>query len=213
MCSSDLGPRHGSAPDGGATDFLPLYVGVEHAMLSCTACEPWSAHKAFRLGLLTDIVPALKVEGEWVPNPLVWLDGVDAWGRPRAGEAKTGSDGAAAKALLGRGTVDLALLDAAVDDLCFKLMMTFPGCLTKTIESIRKHKLVWWDRNRESNRAWLALNMMNEANAGFRAFNSGTGRDREVDFADLRRRLATGERWGEDLILAVGPAGLRESKA
>ena len=207
------GPRHGSAPDGGATDFLPLYVGVEHAMLSCTACEPWSAHKAFRLGLLTDIVPALKVEGEWVPNPLVWLDGVDAWGRPRAGEAKTGSDGAAAKALLGRGTVDLALLDAAVDDLCFKLMMTFPGCLTKTIESIRKHKLVWWDRNRESNRAWLALNMMNEANAGFRAFNSGTGRDREVDFADLRRRLPTGERWGEDLILAVGPAGLRESKA
>lgn len=206
------GPRHGSAPDGGATDFLPLYVGVEHAMLSCTACEPWSAHKAFRLGLLTDIVPALKVEGEWVPNPLVWLDGVDSYGRPRAGEPKTGKDLEAAKALLAKGTVDLSLLDQAVDDLCSKLLMTFPGCLTKTIESIRKHKLVWWDKNREGNRAWLALNMMNEANAGFRAFNFGTGRDREVDFPALRRRLADGERWGEDLILAVGPAGLRDSK-
>ena len=40
--SSDLanygqaGPRHGSAPDGGSTDFLPLFVGVEAAMKSCT---------------------------------------------------------------------------------------------------------------------------------------------------------------------------------
>ncbi len=206
------GPRHGSAPDGGATDFLPLYVGVEHAMLSCTACEPWSAHKAFRLGLLTDVVPALRVDGAWVPNPLVWHDGVDAYGRPRAGEPKTGPDLDAAKAQMAAGAVDLALLDAAVDDLCAKLLMTFPGCLTKTIESIRKHKLAWWDKNREANRAWLALNMMNEANAGFRAFNSGTGRDREVDFPLLRRRLAEGDRWGEALILDVGPAGLRAGR-
>jgi 6-oxo-cyclohex-1-ene-carbonyl-CoA hydrolase len=26
------GPRHGSAPDGGSTDFLPLFVGIEAAM-------------------------------------------------------------------------------------------------------------------------------------------------------------------------------------
>ena len=57
------GPRHGSAPDGGSTDFLPLYVGIENAMTSCTLCELWSAHKAYRLGLLTDIVPVLKKYG------------------------------------------------------------------------------------------------------------------------------------------------------
>ncbi len=203
------GPRHGSAPDGGATDFLPLFVGVEHAMLSCTACEPWSAHKAFRLGLLTDVVPALRVDGDYVANPLVHHDGVDAYGRPRAGEYKTGAEADAAKALLASGKVDLALLDATVDALCTKLLMTFPGCLSKTIESIRKHKLAWWDKNREGNRAWLGLNMMTEANAGFRAFNDGKGRDREVDFAALRRRLAEGEAWGEELIMAVGPAGMR----
>ena len=65
------GPKHGSAPDGGSTDFLPLFVGVEAAMQSCTLCEHWSAHKAHRLGLLTRIVPGLQVDGQWIPNPLV----------------------------------------------------------------------------------------------------------------------------------------------
>ncbi|RME50620.1 MAG: 6-oxocyclohex-1-ene-1-carbonyl-CoA hydratase, partial [Deltaproteobacteria bacterium] len=65
------GPRHGSAPDGGSTDFLPLFVGVEQAMLSCTLCEPWSAYKALRLGLITDVVPVLRVDGRFIPNPLV----------------------------------------------------------------------------------------------------------------------------------------------
>ena len=37
------GPKHGSAPDGGSTDFLPLYVGIEAATASCTLCVPWSA--------------------------------------------------------------------------------------------------------------------------------------------------------------------------
>src|SRR5687768_15148921 len=72
------GPRHGSAPDGGSTDFLPLFVGAEAAMESCTLCEHWSAHKAARLGLITRAVPALRVDGRFVPNPLVitdqWLD-------------------------------------------------------------------------------------------------------------------------------------------
>jgi len=204
------GPRHGSAPDGGSTDFLALFVGVEQAMYSCTVCEPWSAHKAYRLGLLTSIVPALRHEGRWIPNPLVYTDnGVDEWGRPRLGEPRTGEDKQDAKALLKAAEVDLSLLDAEVERFCTMLLMTMPGCLSKTIESVRKHKLAHWDRNRETNRAWLGLNMMTEANAGFRAFNEGTRGDREVDFAALRRRLAEGERWGEDLILAVGPATMQ----
>src|SRR6185503_10597445 len=34
------GPRPGSAPIGGATDFLPVLVGVERAMLICTLRTP-----------------------------------------------------------------------------------------------------------------------------------------------------------------------------
>ncbi|MCC7116856.1 MAG: enoyl-CoA hydratase/isomerase family protein, partial [Burkholderiales bacterium] len=37
------GPKHGSAPIGGATDFLPLIVGAERAMAACVLCEPFSA--------------------------------------------------------------------------------------------------------------------------------------------------------------------------
>ena len=78
-----------------------------------------------------------------------------------------------------------------------------PGCLSKTLESVRKHKLEHWDRNKESNRAWLALNMMNEGRTGFRAFNEGSKACREADFLLLRRRLAEGASWNDDLITEV----------
>ena len=194
------GPRHGSAPDGGSTDFLPLFVGIERAMESCTLCEHWSAHKAHRLGLITRLVPGLRVDGRWVANPLVITDRwLDETGRIVHGEPKTGADRQAGKDLLARGTVDLSLLDEATDQLVTSLLMTMPGCLAKTLESVRKHKLAHWDKNRESNRSWLGLNMMTEGRAGFRAFHEGSRDCREPDFLLLRRRLGEGAAWGNDL--------------
>ena len=198
------GPRHGSAPDGGSTDFLPLFVGVEAAMQSCTLCEHWSAHKALRLGLLTQIVPALKLDERYVPNPMVVTERwTDEYGRVVHGEFKVGEARDKGKQLLARGEIDLTLLDQAVAELLWKLAYTMPGCLAKTIESVRKHKLEHWDRNKESNRAWLALNMMNEGRAGFRAFHEGSKERREADFLLLRRRLAEGACWNEELIEEV----------
>src|SRR3990172_9441290 len=160
------GPKHGSAPIGGATDFLPVVIGTERAMVACVLCEPFSAHEAYFMGMLSHILPGLKVDGEWTKNPLVWTDeSTDAYGRSRHGEPKTGE------------------------------------------------ALAHWDRNRETNRAWLSLNMMTEANAGFRAFNEGDKEGREVDFVSLRRRLAEGERWSEELIQAVHPRARRKSSA
>jgi len=203
---SQAGPKHGSAPDGGSTDFLPLFVGMERAMVSATLCESWSAHQFYWMGGLTTIVPVLRVDGAWVANPLVVTDRVlDEFGRVVIGQAKSGPERQAAKELMARGTVDLTLLDEAVADLTTKLLYTMPDCLTKTIESLRKHKLEHWDRNRETNRAWLSLNMMTEANAGFRAFHYGTKEQREVDFILLRRRLAEGAAWSEELIAEVAP--------
>jgi 6-oxocyclohex-1-ene-carbonyl-CoA hydrolase len=195
------GPKHGSAPDGGSTDFLPLFVGIEAAMESCTLCEPWSAHKAMRLGLLTKTVPALRHCGGLVPNPLVVTDRwIDEAGQIVHGEMKTGAARDAGKKMLVEGEVDLSLLDREVAELVTRLAMTMPGCMAKTLESVRKHKLLHWDRNRESNRAWLGLNMMTEGRAGFRAFHEGTKACREADFLLLRRRLAEGEPWSERLI-------------
>ena len=198
------GPRHGSAPDGGSTDFLPLFVGIEAAMESCALCEPWSAHKAQRLGLTSRIVPALRLDGEMVPNPFVVTDRwIDDRGRIVYGEPRGGDDRAAAKKTLERGEVDLSLLDREVESFAYSLARTMPGCLSKTIESVRKHKLTHWDRNRETNRAWLGLNMMTEGRVGFRAFHEGTRACREADFLLLRRRLAEGAVWGEDLVEEV----------
>ncbi len=203
---SQAGPKHGSAPDGGSTDFLPLFVGMERAMMSGTLCEPWSAHKFYFLGGLSEIVPVLRVDGEWMPNPLVVTDRLlDDLGRVVLGDRKTGRELADGKALLEKGEIDLQRLDEAVDAMCTKLLYTMPDCLIKTIESLRKHKLQHWDRNRETNRAWLSLNMMTEANAGFRAFAHGTKSEREVDFVLLRQRLAQGVGWSEDLVQEIAP--------
>ncbi len=200
------GPRHGSAPDGGSTDFLPLFVGVERAMVSCTLCEQWSAYKALHYGLIHEAVPVLEIDGDVRPNPLVITDRfIDERGQPCYGAFHGGEEKARARALLKEGRINLEHLDARVNRLVTQLLMTMPGCTSKTIQSVRKHKLEHWDKNRESNRAWLGLNMMTEARAGFRAFNEPAGRDREVDFIALRRRLAAGEMWGEALIERILP--------
>jgi len=204
------GPKHGSAPIGGATDFLPVMVGAERAMAACVLCEPFSAHKAYHMGILTDIVPALKVDGKWIANPLVETQRiVDEYGRFVYGEPKTGDAAKEAKALLARGTVDLSLLDRKVEELAAKILLTFPDCTTKTLEELRKPKLEAWNRNKEDARAWLALNMMTEARAGFTAFNEGTKDGREVDFVLLRRKLAAGESWVGPLHDSIQPKGKR----
>ena len=195
------GPKHGSAPIGGATDFLPVMIGAERAMAACVLCEPFSAHEAYFMGVITDVVPALKVDGKFIANPAVETSRfVDEYGRFVFGKPKTGEALRAGQDLLKRGKIDLSGLDEKIDTLCAKLLYTFPDCTTKTIEELRKPKLDAWNRNKENSRAWLALNMMTEARAGFRAFNEGTkDTGREADFIALRRALAANEKWGVEL--------------
>ncbi|MFZ2897646.1 MAG: 6-oxocyclohex-1-ene-1-carbonyl-CoA hydratase [Saprospiraceae bacterium] len=200
------GPKHGSAAIGGATDFLHLFVGVERAVASLTLCEPWTAHQALHLGLITDIAPVLKLEGRFIANPLVVIDRfADEYGRIVFGTMKTGAALQEAKVLMARCTPDLSLLDEAVNRLIAKLLHTFPNCTAKTLSEMRKKKLEHWDKNKESSREWLALNMMTEARAGFRAFNEGPKDDREVDFIRLRQLLAEGAEWNDDLLRAISP--------
>ncbi len=200
------GPKHGSAPVGGSTDFLDLYVGVERAMYSGVMCETWTAYEALRYGLITDAVPVLKVEDQYIRNPLVITDTYLHNGEIVYGKPKTGEELKKGKELLAKGEVDLTPLDEAVDRHAGKLLMTFPNCTLMTIQQIRKKKLLWWNQNCESNRQWLGLNMMTEARAGFRAFNEGNREvGREIDFVALRQALAEGEPWTEDLRLKVSP--------
>jgi 6-oxo-cyclohex-1-ene-carbonyl-CoA hydrolase len=206
------GPKHGSAAIGGATDFLPVMIGCEQAMVSGTLCEPFSAHKAARLGIVSGLVPALKVDGKFVPNPTVITDGMlDEYGRIVHGEFKSGDAYKEGLARIKAGEIDLGPLDRMVEELCAKLLETFPECMTKSLEELRKPKLDAWNRNKENSRAWLALNMMNEARAGFRAFNEGTKETgREIDFVKLRQGLAKGIPWSEELVESLMPGAGRK---
>ncbi len=205
------GPVHGSAPDGGSTDFLDLYVGFARAAESLVLCEPWSAYKALRLGLVNEVVAVHKTpEGAFVTNPLVETERyIDGCGRIVYGEWKEGLERQRAKETAAGLAIDLAPLDAAVERLVTRLLHTFPDCTRKTLESLRKKKLAHWYANSETNRSWLALNMTTEAAAGFAAFHYGDKGAREIDFAALRRAVAEGRRFDPALVREVLPPAAR----
>ncbi|HIA39244.1 MAG TPA: 6-oxocyclohex-1-ene-1-carbonyl-CoA hydratase [Planctomycetes bacterium] len=200
------GPKHGSAPVGGSTDYLPVFVGIARAVESCALCEPWSAHYAQHIGLLNGIVPSLKIDGKFIANPMAYTEFItDEYGRSLYGQFKTGADRVAAKEILAKAEIDFSLLDKMVNDMCAKLANTMPDCTVYTLEQLRKHKLMHWDKNRESNRAWLGLNMMTEGRIGFRTFNRAPRSEREADFIEMRRALAEGVRYGDNLAERCAP--------
>ncbi len=215
--SSDLaiygqaGPKHGSAPDGGSTDFLPWMLSIEDAMWNCISCEMWSAYKMKLKGLITAAVPTLKVDGEFVPNPLVITDRYVNGGQVVYGESKGGDEAREAKALLKSGSVDFADLDAEIDRIVWRFTNLFPGCLIKSIEGIRGKKKYFWDQTKLANRHWLAANMSGEAFLGFTAFNSRkqTGKD-TIDFVKFRQMIAAGALMDDEAYAAVLPQPLEE---
>ncbi|HDL01830.1 MAG TPA: 6-oxocyclohex-1-ene-1-carbonyl-CoA hydratase [candidate division Zixibacteria bacterium] len=200
------GPKHGSAPDGGSTDFLHLFVGIERAMQSCTLCEMWSAYESKNIGLITDVVPVLKVDGKFVRNPLVTTDKwIDETGAIVYGKSKSGDALRVGKEMLKSNEIDLTPLDDCVNNLSTKLTYMMPGCITKTLNSLRKKKLEHWNQNHQTSRDWLGLNMMTEGKAGFRAFNEGPRGNREIDFVKLRTMLADGHPWDDEMLNAILP--------
>jgi 6-oxo-cyclohex-1-ene-carbonyl-CoA hydrolase len=200
------GPRHGSAPDGGATDFLPLFVGIENALWSCTSCELWSAYKMKTLGVISKVVPVIKHNGKFIRNPLIITDKYVEDGEIVYGEFKKGKEAEDAKAFIKTATTDFELLDKAVYNIIWTMTNLMPGCLIKTIDSVRLKKKVYWDQQKLPNRHWLAANMATEAFIGFNAFNTKkiTGKD-VIDFIKYRQLLAEGHSFDEELINQVMP--------
>jgi len=208
--SSDLavfgqaGPKHGSAPDGGSTDFLPWFLSMEDAMFNCISCEMWSAYKMKLKGLITKAVPVLRRGDEFVRNPTVITDRYVDDGEVVFGEPKSGDEARAARATLKEFPVDFTLLDREVNGMVWRFTNLFPGCLQKSIDGIRGKKKVFWDQTKLANRHWLAANMSGEAFLGFSAFNNRklTGVD-VIDFVKYRQLIAKGELLDEALFEQV----------
>ena len=208
--SSDLalfgqaGPRHGSAPDGGSTDFLPWMLSIEDALWNCVSCELWSAYKMKLKGLITKTVPVLQIDGELMRNPLVIIDRYLEDGEIVYGELKTGNAAKEAKSLLKTGTIDFGRLDQEIADIIWRFTNLFPGCLIKSIDGIRAKKKFFWDQSKLANRHWLAANMSTEAFLGFNAFNTKkiTGQD-TIDFVKYRQLIAAGRQLDDEAFAAV----------
>lgn len=198
------GPRHGSAPDGGSTDFLPGILSFDDAIWNCVSCELWSAYKMKQKGLVTKVVPVLKQDGEFTRNPLVITDRWIEDGEVVYGEFVTGDAAKQAKSVLKEADYDFSLLDAEINKIAWTFTNLFPGCLMKSIDGIRQKKRFFWDMTKHEHRHWLAANMQGEALLGFHAFNTRkqTGTS-VIDFVEYRRRLAEGAESGEDLFEAV----------
>ncbi len=192
------GPRHGSSPDGGSSDFLPWMLSMEDALWNCVSCELWSAYKMKRLGMINKAVPVIKEGDKWVRNPSVIIDHFAEDGEIVFGELKTGEEYQKAQAYIKsareQNKISLELLDKEVNKVVWLFANLFPGCLIKAIDSVRSKKKFFWDAAKDYNRHWLAANMNYEAFAGFAAFNTRkmTGKD-TIDFIKFRQLIARGK--------------------
>ena len=214
--SSDLaiygqaGPRHGSAPVGGSSDFLPWFLSAEDAMWNCVSCEMWSAYKMKAKNLISKALPVLKDDkGVWVRNPQIITDTYVKNGEIVYGEYKTGDEAKQARNWvndkLKNNEYDFSLVDAEVNRIIWIFANLFPGCLMKSIDGIRQKKKSFWDAMKNDHRYWLATNMMGEAFLGFGAFNTKriTGAD-TIDFIKNRQLIAQGtlndEKYMEEIM-------------
>jgi 6-oxo-cyclohex-1-ene-carbonyl-CoA hydrolase len=200
------GPRHGSAPDGGSSDFRPWFLGMEDAMWNCVSCEMWSAYKMKMKNLISKCVPVLKVDGKWVRNPMIITDKYVEDGEIVYGEFKAGDEGKEARTFVKehQPNADFELLDKEVDKIVWTFANLFPACLIKSIDSVRAKKKFFWDYSKNYNRHWLAANMSGEAFLGFGAFNTKriTGKD-TIDFIKFRQNIADMRTWDMDMFAEV----------
>jgi 6-oxo-cyclohex-1-ene-carbonyl-CoA hydrolase len=204
------GPRHGSAPDGGSSDFLPWFLSMEDALWNCVSCEMWSAYKMKRLGMINKAVPAINDGGKWVRNPSVVTDKYVDDGEIVYGEYKMGEElekaNAYMKQIREQNKISLELLDKEVGKVVWLFANLFPGCVAKSIDSVRAKKKFFWDIAKNYNRHWLAANMNYEAFPGFMAFitRRTTGKD-TIDFIKFRQLIAQGKLAEDEMYDAIIP--------
>jgi len=198
------GPRHGSAPDGGSSDFLPWFLSMEDAMWNCISCEMWSAYKMKLKNLISKVVPVMKADGKFTRNPLVITDRYIDDGEIVYGEFVSGEEAKKARQMIKETPTDFELLDGEVDKIVWTFTNLFPGCLIKSVDGIRAKKKFFWDQMKLPNRHWLAANMSVEAFLGFGAFNTKkiTGSD-VIDFVRYRQLVAEGALMDEDVFEQV----------
>lgn len=166
-----VGTGVGSVAAGGATQWLPLFVGDRRARYMLMTNRRIPAYQALEWGLVNEVVPSVKKDGEFIVHA-------------------TPEQIAQAQAGAGGYSLDLTRLDEAVNALCRELIQKFPECLRYTKTQTNFWKDLAWHQTIGHARDWLALHYTSwEPLEGMHAFVE----KRPADYLKLRQRAAEGK--------------------
>jgi enoyl-CoA hydratase/carnithine racemase len=166
-----VGTGVGSVAAGGATQWLPLFVGDRRARWMLMLNRRVLPYQALEWGLVNEVVPSVKKDGRFVVHAT----------SEQIGKAQKGEDGY---------SIDLSKLDEAVNALCQELVDKFPECTRYTKANANFWKDFAWHQTIGHTRDWLSIHYTSwEPLEGMNAFVE----KRQADYRGLRERAAAGK--------------------
>jgi len=168
----------------------------------------------YRKNYIHKVVPVLKKDGQFIRNPQVITDKYVQDGEIVYGEFKSKELGYSEEEIKeARGMVrslpkDFSLLDKACNDVMWTFANLYPQQVAVSLSLIRAQKRIAYERTKEEIVWWWAANALpyGEFDMGMSAFNTSkiTGQ-RDADVIKLRRMIAQGHPYDEELFEAVLP--------
>jgi enoyl-CoA hydratase/carnithine racemase len=189
-----VGTHVGSVACGGSTQWLPLLAGDKRARGILFLNEPIPAERAVEWGLVNWVVPSVRRGSEWLERGTA----------EEIVKAQRGEDGY---------RIDLSRLDAFVDDLCERLLASFPECTRYTKQQLNFWKDLAWHATVRHAQDWLSLHYACwEPLEGMQAFVE----KRRPQYRMLRERAAQGRAsetpWGA-FVKQCGACGAKSLPA
>ncbi len=166
-----VGTGVGSVAAGGATQWLPIFVGDRRARYMLMTNRRIPAYQALEWGLVNEVAPSVKKDGEFISHATA----------EQIAKAQKGQDGY---------SIDLSRLDEAVQALCEELIQKFPECMRYTKQQTNFWKDLAWHQTIGHARDWLSVHYTSwEPMEGMNAFVE----KRPADYLKLRQKAAAGE--------------------
>ena len=165
-----VGTGVGSVAAGGATQWLPIFVGDRRARWMLMLNRKISPYQALEWGLVNEVVPSVKKDGEFIVQATT----------DQIGKARKGQDGY---------SIDLSKLDESVNALCNELIDKFPECTRYTKQQVNFWKDLAWHQTIGHARDWLSIHFASwEPLEGMGAYVE----KRAPGYRMLRERAAVG---------------------
>jgi len=173
-----VGTSVGSVAAGGSTQWLPIFVGDRRARYILMTNRKILPHQALDWGLVNEVAPSVTKDGEFIVNASA----------EQIKSAQASEDGY---------SIDLTMLDQAVDKLAQELIEKFPESMRYTKQQVNFWKDLVWHQTIGHARDWLSIHYTSwEPLEGMSAFVE----KRPVDYMKLRQQAAQGGssefRWG-----------------